>query len=364
MITVVKPGTFTTVQDLGRKGFQRLGVPESGAMDKFSFKVGNLLSGNDENTPALEMTIFGPELYFEESAVIAVTGADLLPKVNGKKIKNWSTIKINAKSTLTFDGPVGNGGRGYIAINGGFTSPSVKKILGSFSTYLPANFGGYLGRALSEGDHFTNHSDKKIQNSQQLKSPPVFHDKEILRIVFGPQEDRFFENSLRELLDSEYQITPDSDRIGCRLAGSKMIHKDGPDVISDGNTFGAIQIPGNGEPIILLADRGTTGGYTKIASVISADWSKLAQLIPGCTVKFQQVTLEEAYLYKKQEEELINSLRETYRNLPNFYLQGKKIDILTSTGESLKLQEQKNTKYTFDVEVNKNNHEVEIEMRT
>ena len=363
MITVVKPGTFTTIQDLGRKGFQRLGVPEAGAMDKFSFKIGNLLAGNNENTPALEMTLFGPELYFEESAVIAVTGADLLPKVNGKKIKNWSTIKINSKSTLTFDGPVGNGGRGYIAINGGFTSPDVKKILGSFSTYLPAKFGGYLGRALTEGDHFTNSSEKKISNNQQLKSPPVFKDKETLRIIFGPQQDRFFDNSLKELLDSEYQITPDSDRIGCRISGPKMIHNNGPDVISDGNTFGAIQVPGNGEPIILLADRGTTGGYTKIASVISADWSKLAQLIPGCTIEFQEVSLKEAYLFKQQEEDLINSLRETSINMPDFILDGEKIQILSSSGESVQVKEQKNTKYIFDVELNKNHQEFEIEMR-
>tara|TARA_Y100000817_G_scaffold191186_2_gene149354 strand:+ start:310 stop:1404 length:1095 start_codon:yes stop_codon:yes gene_type:complete len=364
LITVVTPGTFTTIQDIGRKGFQRLGVPESGAMDIFSFKAGNLLVGNDHNLPSLEMTLFGPELYFEDSAVIAVTGADLSPKINGKKVKNWSTIKINPKSTLTFDGPVSNGGRGYLSINGGFSSPNLNKILGSFSTYVPANFGGYLGRPLLEGDSFINNSEKAFKNTQQLKSPPVFHDKETLRVVLGPQDDRFFDSSINELLSSEYQITPDSDRIGCRLSGPKLIHNDGPDVISDGNTFGTIQIPGSGEPIILLSDRGTTGGYTKIASVISADWSRLAQLVPGCTVKFQEVSLEQAYQFKQEEENILNSLREIPLNVPEYKIDGKKIEILSSTGESINLEKQENTKYILEVEVNKVNQEFEIEMRT
>ena len=265
---------------------------------------------------------------------------------------------------MTFDGPVSNGGRGYLSINGGFSSPNLNKILGSFSTYVPANFGGYLGRPLLEGDSFINNSEKAFKNTQQLKSPPVFHDKETLRVVLGPQDDRFFDSSINELLSSEYQITPDSDRIGCRLSGPKLIHNDGPDVISDGNTFGTIQIPGSGEPIILLSDRGTTGGYTKIASVISADWSRLAQLVPGCTVKFQEVSLEQAYQFKQEEENILNSLREIPLNVPEYKIDGKKIEILSSTGESINIEKQENTKYILEVEVNKVNQEFEIEMRT
>lgn len=307
-IEILDPGLLTTVQDRGRYGYQRYGVPVSGAMDEFALRMANVMAGNDQNVAALEVTVRGPKMQFHSSTSIAVTGADVSPRVDGRSIPMWESLEIEEGSVLEF-GDLRDGMRAYIAVRGGIDVPVV---MGSRSTYLKGRFGGLEGRALKVGDILsTLPAEPDTTLPKRLPrnyTAPVYGGIHRLRVVLGPQDHAFDSNALSKFLSSRYRVHSDSDRMGYMLDGPKIEHLDGADIVSDGNPPGAIQIHGDGIPRILLSDRGTTGGYTKIATVISVDLSGLAQALPGQSVSFRQVTVEEGQEALREQESVIRSV--------------------------------------------------------
>lgn len=311
-VEVRQGGLLTTVQDSGRFGYQQYGMPVAGAMDEFSYRVGNLLVQNHENSPSLEATIKGPELFFRGSAFIAVTGAPAAPQLNGKEIPMWKTVYVEDASTLSFN-PLQEGCRFYIAVAGGFSIPP---LMGSSSTYLRGALGGFKGRRLHKGDIIPLNEPapgEKDAPKQLLRlkkdAIPLYSSHQVVRVVFGPQDDYFTSNALKYFEESSYTLSPQSDRMGCRLEGPLLQHSGKPEIISDGMPPGAVQVPGHGNPIIMLSDRPTTGGYPKIATVISADLPKASQLKPGDTISFEKVSLEKAQRIRKDFEEKIYLLQ-------------------------------------------------------
>ena len=312
-LQITEPGLFTTVQDRGRYGYQRLGVPVSGAMDEFALRAANLLVGNDEGAAGLEMTVIGPDIAFLSDTWIAVAGADLTAQLDGETLERWQSVQVSAGSTLTFR-DMQDGMRAYLAVAGGIDVPLV---MGSRSTYVDASIGGVDGRALKKGDVIsalpvaTDRSFVKRQLPDGFEARP-YGQRHQLRVVLGPQQQAFGPEAIATLLSSTYSVSLDSDRMGYKLDGSPVVHQSGADIVSDGNPPGAVQVPGDGTPTILLADRGTTGGYTKIATVISSDLGKLAQAVPGHTVTFEAVTVEEAHeVYREMEAVLEAIARQT-----------------------------------------------------
>jgi len=309
-IMVLKAGWLTTVQDLGRYGFQQYGVPVSGAMDRYSHIVANRLIGNRDHDAALEITLKGPELLFEHDSVIAVTGAALTPTVNGIGIPLWTSLLVEAGSRLNFKARR-SGARCYLAVAGGIDVPVV---MGSRSTHLSSHTGGVNGRALEQGDVLVGgipfpHSRATIGRSLQEKLRPIYLTAVMLRILPGPHRSSFPEQALAILTSSSYRLSSQSDRMGYRLEGPKLAHKGSRRWISDGTAMGALQIPPDGQPILLMADRQTTGGYPKIAVVISADLHLAGQLMPGETVRFTLTTLPDAQaLMQTQWNELSQAL--------------------------------------------------------
>lgn len=291
-IEVVDGGLLTTVQDLGRVGHQRCGVPVAGAMDSFALRAANLCVGNDEDAAGLEITLAGPVLKALRDLTIAVTGADLQPTVNGCPAPLWRPVDVHAGDTVAFAGRR-FGLRAYLAVAGGIAVPLV---LGSRSTYLASAFGGHHGRPLREGDHLP--VGPTPARRPAAVGPSVRRaaagSTTIVRVVLGPQDDAFTEAGTRTLLSEPYVLSARSDRVGCRFEGPPVEHRSGADIVSDGTAFGSVQVAGDGQPIVLMADRGTTGGYTKIATVVSADLWILAQAHPGDRVRFQAVSLDEA----------------------------------------------------------------------
>ncbi|MEW6661141.1 MAG: 5-oxoprolinase subunit PxpB [Bacillota bacterium] len=307
---VIRPGLLTTVQDLGRVGYQAYGVPVAGAMDRFSLRIANILVGNPEGEAALEITVFGPRLEVVCDGVVAVTGGDLGAALDGKPMPQWEAVPVKAGSVISFAGPR-QGCRSYLAVAGGIAVP---EIMDSKSTYLRGKFGGLYGRQLQAGDllrigppRSKKEWAKRGGIPRNLLSPLV-HPGEV-RVVLGPQDDYFDQEAIHTFLSSEYMIKPESDRMGYRLEGPLVKPKEA-DIISDGIPLGAIQIPADGSPIILLADRQTTGGYPKIATVISPDIGKLAQAKPGDRLVFRQVTMEEANSLYCQEEKVIARIKQ------------------------------------------------------
>ena len=349
MIEIHNPGLYSTIQDIGRKGYQNIGVPECGAMDKLSFRIANLLVGNPENTPSIEITLYGPELYFEVPTYIAITGADLSPYIDDTPINNWTTVLIKGGQTLKFYGPVGNGGRAYIAIGGGLNSDFIKEIMGSFSTYVPGEFGGYAGRQLKSGDSLLVNPYYKPKDMKVYNNAPVFIDKVMLNVILGPQEDFFDKLSITNFFESEYFVSTDSNRMGTRLHGDPLTHINGLDVISDGNAFGSVQVPVNGQPIILLADRGTTGGYAKLGTVITADHSKLAQMIPGNTVIFKKIGVNEAVDLLIEQECHVREIDKVELRNPLIKVGDSRIDVLDSDGKPIQIKESTHKKFNIEV---------------
>jgi len=304
IIEVIEGGLHTTVQDLGRYGYQRYGVPVSGAMDSHSLRLANLLIGNPEDAAGLEITLVGPKLKFLADTAVVLGGADLRPRVDGQPFQMWRIVKIKAGSLLTFDGPQA-GMRCYLAVPGGVDVPVV---MGSRSTYTRSAIGGYKGRILKPGDRLS-----ALQGpgplSRGCKLPqalmPAFGHLHLLRVIMGPQEDAFTPQGIASFLSSTYTVSRQSDRVGIRLEGEGIQHVKSGDIISDGAPFGAVQVPGSGQPVVLMADRGTTGGYTKIAAIITTDIGKLAQALPGDKVSFKAVTLNEAQALLAEREELV-----------------------------------------------------------
>ena len=305
---ILDPGLLTTVQDRGRYGYQRYGVPVSGAMDQFALRMANLMAGNDQGAAALEVTVRGPKIEFHTSTWIAVTGADISPKVDDRPVPMWESLEIEEGSILEFD-ELRDGMRAYIAVRGGIDVPTV---MGSRSTYLKGQFGGLEGRALQGGDLLSTlapaNDDFQPKRLPSNYTSPVYGGIHRLRVIPGPQDHAFEPEALSKFLTARYRVHPDSDRMGYMLDGPKIEHLEGADIVSDGNPNGAVQIHGDGIPRILLADRGTTGGYTKIAAVISVDLSGLAQALPGQSVSFRQVTVEEAQEALREQESVIRSV--------------------------------------------------------
>ncbi|MBI3635766.1 MAG: biotin-dependent carboxyltransferase, partial [Candidatus Rokubacteria bacterium] len=292
MIRLVEAGAQTTVQDLGRPGHLRYGIPPSGPLDPWSFILANRLVGNDDSAAGLECTVLGPRLEITEAGAIAVTGAVMPFTVNDRETPMWTTVPVAAGDVVRL-GPARAGVRAYVAFAGGINTPLA---LGARATYLRGRLGGLEGRALKRGDTLTLFS-APVASKRRVRPAaiPELGDEPVLRAVLGPQADRFTGEGIRTWASSAYEMLPQSDRMGARLRGPRIAHGRGHDIISDGIALGSIQVPGDGQPIVLLADRQTTGGYTKLATVCSADVGRLAQVRPGGRVRFRIVELGEAH---------------------------------------------------------------------
>lgn len=295
-------GFLTTIQDAGRTGFQESGVPVTGVMDTRSYKLANILVGNDETEAVLEVTLMGPMFEFTTDTIIAVTGGDLGPKLNGKDVPMYQAVHVKKGDSMSFMG-IKSGSRAYVAFAGGLDIPL---IMGSRSTHLKSKLGGLDGRKIGAGDEIgclaprtelPNFSVRRVEAEDFTASHVV------LRVVMGPQDDCFTDKGIATFLEHDYTLTNEADRMGLRFEGELIEHKNGGDIITDGISFGAVQVPSHGQPILMMADHQTTGGYTKIASVISVDLPKAAQMKPGVKVRFEKITVEEAQeLYVKELE--------------------------------------------------------------
>lgn len=306
-IQIISPGLFTTVQDLGRNGYQSLGVPVSGAMDSYSLRVANKLVGNDPGSAGLEITVIGPTIKFLAEQLISITGADISPSVDGSPVPCWKALRIASGSELTF-GEMRNGMRSYIAFAGGIDVPLVME---SRSTYVTGRFGGLDGRKLEENDVLSTIDNLDNSDVFQMPDnfvPKVYGSDHSVRVVLGPQSDEFDDKAIDLLVNSTFTISIDADRVGYRLEGPIISHKSGPDIVSQGNTLGAIQVSGDGVPTILMADRGTAGGYAKIATVISADIPILAQALPGDEIGLSVVEIDDAVRALRDQESYIESI--------------------------------------------------------
>ena len=294
-IEILSPGLQTTVQDLGRFGFGRYGVAPSGALDSFAFRIANLLVDNPENLAGLETTLLGLRIKALTDVLIAVTGANLQPRVDKRPLEMWCSHVLNEGEILSFAGP-SSGCRSYLALGGGIDVPPV---LGSKSTSLPSGFGGFEGKALEAGAIlFCGPPPDKLLAARRKFEPqwiPTYPNQWIVRVVWGPQDDDFSEEGKQTFLKSSYVVSSDSDRTGIRLDGP-LIHRkaDIPDsIISEGQISGNIQVPGDGKPIIILGET-VSGGYRKIATIISADLPQLGQIKPGDQINFKSTSLDEA----------------------------------------------------------------------
>lgn len=310
VIEVIDGGFFTTVQDLGRYGYQRYGVPVSGAMDLFALRAANLLTGTDEGAAALEITFQGPRLRFVSDTVIALTGADLDARVDGWPVPLWRPTAVAEGAVLSFGGPR-VGLRTYLSVAGGIEVPLV---LGSRSTFTATGLGGFEGRPLQALDRLataTVPADPIHGRTIAAADVPTYGPEHVIRVMLGPQDDAFTRRGIETFLSAEYVISQQSDRIGCRLEGPPVEHRAGADIVSDGTPFGAVQVAGDGLPIILMADRGTTGGYTKIATVISVDLPHLAQTRPGDRIRFRAVSVAEALVALRSQEAAFERVKES-----------------------------------------------------
>lgn len=307
-IKIIKPGIYTTIQDLGRFYYQQYGMSVSGAMDEFALRAGNILVGNPENTPALEFNYTGLEVEFLTDAWIAITGGDFLPKASGERvIKCWSSTFIEKGTRLSFPKVI-RGCRGYLAVSGGFQVPEV---MGSCSTDVRAKVGGFQGRPLKRGDalpvnQINGSIAKKLVPPQLLNK--YYPEDAVVRVIKGPQDAMFTQAALTRFFSSQYKITINSNRMGYRLEGPVLEHLGGADIISDGIPKGAIQVPGNGLPLILMSDRQTIGGYAKIANVITVDLPLVAQMKAGSSIGFKEVTIDEAHQLLFEYEKDIETL--------------------------------------------------------
>ena len=299
------------MQDLGRRGYQRYGIPVCGALDPLSLRIANILVGNPEGAAGLEITALGPTIRFTSDSVFAVVGADFRPEADGREVRTWESVKVSAGSILTL-GAASDGLRAYLAVAGGIDVPLV---MNSRSTDLKGVFGGFEGRVLQDGDSLPIGASPRVADWSRTGLPigisrqPTFGQEFEIRVVLGPQHEEFTESGVNALLTSDYTVSADSDRMGYRLAGPEIAHESGPDIVSDGTALGSIQVPGTGQPIVLLADRGTTGGYAKIATVIGPDIGLLSQAMPGAKIRFHAVSVEEAHEVLREQEEMIREIK-------------------------------------------------------
>ncbi|CAA9478315.1 MAG: Allophanate hydrolase 2 subunit 2 [uncultured Rubrobacteraceae bacterium] len=319
-IRVKSPGLLTTVQDTGRFGEYSIGMPPSGAMDVFSYQVGNYLVGNEEGAAGLEITYFGPELEFTEDAVIAVTGAEMPPKINGEEAPTWETLAVRSGDVLTFD-YLQNGARSYLAVAGGVDAPV---FMHSRSTYTLIGLGGHEGRALKEGDELALGEAEDRSNRIGMSVPegqiPRYSRETELRVIIGLASYRLTAESMEEFLGTTWTVTPDADRVGYRYRGGELafVEREQPagagadqaNVVDFGYPIGSIQVPGGVEPIVLMNDAVTGGGYATIGTVISADRDKLAQTKTNDKTRFRSVGLDEALAAREHRRKQMAEIRQ------------------------------------------------------
>jgi antagonist of KipI len=301
-VRVRKGGLLTTVQDSGRWRYQALGVSVAGPMDLYSHRLANALVGNEEDAASLEVTLAGPDLEFADERRVAVTGAEFEMSIGGRVVPANASVSVSAGERLVF-GPRIRGARAYIAFSGGIDTP---KVLGSRATHLPSGMGGLQGRALKAGDELPlgppegGHSVRRVRlEADQMRAPMV------LRVLPGPQRDRFAAGALDALQSAPYRIDAESNRMGYRLAGQRLEHAGDAQVTSDATPLGVLQVPASGQPILLMADRPTTGGYAKLATVISADIRVAGQLAPGDEIRFALCSPREALAALVAQEQIL-----------------------------------------------------------
>jgi antagonist of KipI len=305
LIQVQEPGLFTTVQDSGREGFGVIGVSASGAADAISLRLGNRLVGNDEGAAGLEMTLLGGTFVFPEHALLALTGSDFGAALDRKPVELGSSFEAKAGQTLRL-GPTRTGARCYLCVQGGI---AVELFLGSASTHILSGLGGHEGRALRKGDALKIGAESGAIHERRLTARALkeLQPRKVLRVTEGPQSDWFPESARRLFYESGYRVAEESNRMGIRLEGAIVPGPSGGEMISEGVSLGAIQVPKGGKPIILSVDQQTTGGYPKIANVISADFHSLGQLRPRDEIRFERVDWETARALLREQEELLAS---------------------------------------------------------
>jgi len=292
MLEVIQPGPLTTIQDGGRIGYQRYGVSVTGAMDVQSFQLANLLVGNAIEEAVLELTFSGAKFIFHKHTRIAVTGGDTLLLLNGEPVKCGRPLEVEPGSELHFSKMI-SGCRAYLALEGGIDVPL---LMNSKSTFIRAAIGGFNGRMLKKGDRipYTEQKTEKLVSSDWHVTTDRWWNKSRIRLLKGPESSFYSEHQLEEFVSTTYSVTPQSDRMGYRLQGAPLYARDTREMISEPVAFGTIQMPSNGQPIVLMADRQTTGGYPRIGQVIRADLCILAQKKPGDSIEFEWVGLEKA----------------------------------------------------------------------
>lgn len=321
MITIVKQGLSDTIQDLGRFGYQKFGVVTSGAMDAHSHRIANLLVGNAETDSTIETTLVGPHIAFEEEAIIAICGGDLQPTIDGVAVDMWKPVFIQKNDVLTFGG-ARSGSRAYLAVAGGFR---VASMMNSQSTYLKASIGGFKGRTLQKGDtiYFNERSTlaealfKALSQGKRQMSgwrpssillPTLTNDYEI-RFMKGRQYHLFNEESKHCFVNEKFTVSSQSDRMGYRLKGAALLQLTPSELISEAVSFGSVQVPPDGNPIILAADCQTTGGYPKIGQIAAVDLSLIAQAKPGNQFSFREISLETAQSIVIRREKSLRNLK-------------------------------------------------------
>jgi len=309
-IKIIKAGLQTTVQDLGRTGYRKDGIIVSGAMDTLALQIGNLLLGNEMDEAGLECTLMGPKILFETAQLVALTGGDISPAVDGVAVKMWRPLYVKKGSVLSFGAAV-RGCRTYLTVFGGF---KLHEVLGSYSTYLKAGFGGYNGRALKNEDILSFHkiykgTEKLFNWSLDLKLYPDL-DGEMIRVLKGPEYDLFTDQSLALLEEEKFQITNEADRMGYRLQGAVLQMTEAKEMLSSAVCFGTVQVTPGGSAIILMADHQTTGGYPRVLQVITADLTRLAQMKSGQQIRFKLVTLAEARAALLLRENQVKQLKQ------------------------------------------------------
>ncbi len=305
---VIRAGTMATIQDLGRPGHQQFGMPVSGAMDAFSLQAANRLVGNEPGLAALEIALGGLELRAADDCAAAICGAALGARLDDQPCPLWKGLLIRRGQRLAWSGGA-PGVWSYLAAAGGLEG---EMVLGSKSTYLRGAFGGIAGRAIRAGDvlHAGASSESPAARAGRTLPGewiPCYADSPAIRVITGPDDDMFTPEAIHVLLSAEFRVTNRSDRMGYRLQGPGLAHKGAAEIFSGAVTAGSIQVPADRQPIVLMADRQTTGGYPQIATVITADLSAMAQRGPGQTVRFAQVSVEQAQDLLGQQQAFLRS---------------------------------------------------------
>ncbi len=305
-IEILDCGAATTIQDAGRYGLQRFGVGPAGAMDRTALAIANLLVGNTPHEAAIEFAGLGGRFRVTEGEIrIALAGADAVLTVEGEAVPPFTSATLRAGDVFSV-GPTRSGLFAMLAFAGGLGVPPE---LGSLSLHMRAGIGGLNGRGLRPGDVIPLRRDRVEGDDLVLIDPPAA-DHGPIRVVLGPQDDHFTAEGIETFLSSTYTVSQQADRMGYRLSGPKVAHANGFNIVSDGIVTGAIQIPGSGEPIVLMADRQTTGGYPKIATIISCDLPRFAQMRPGSQITFKAIPVQEAIEATRAHARRIESLRD------------------------------------------------------